>query len=86
LSRLKKLLKKLYADPIPKDMTLEEIRYLAQHFGGIMKTGGEHPFKLIFPQIRESLSIPYHGKHVHPRYTGLFRDMVAKVRGRGDSK
>lgn len=82
MSRIQKLIEKLYRKPIPNDMTYEEIEKLALYFGcKFQKSGGRHPMKVIHLETGTIIPIPTHGKTVKEVYVKELKKLFDTIKG-----
>ena len=80
MASIDKLLEKFYRKPIPNDITYDELRRIADHFGLIVKPPkGKHPMKISYPGIA-SIPIPVHKKSVGEAYIYQVKMLIEKVK------
>jgi len=80
LTQLDKALEKFYKKPIPNDITINEVIYLAEQFGCEVKSGGKHPIKIIHVESGTVIPIPVHGKYVKEAYIKELKDLFDEIR------
>lgn len=80
MTQLNKALEKFYRKPIPKDITIEDIIYLAEQMGCVIKSGGKHPIKVVHIQSGTVIPIPVHGKYVKEAYVKQVKDLFNEIR------
>ena len=81
MSRIDKLIDKLYKKPIPNDITYDEIEKIADHFGCIVsKKRGKHPLKIIHKESGTIIPIPKHGKCVQEAYIKQLKVLLDEIR------
>jgi len=81
LSKLEKIIEKLYRKPIPNDITFLEVEKVAEHYGCIvLKSGGRHPIKVIHKETGTVIPIPKHSKHVQEVYIKQLKDLFNKIK------
>ena len=68
LSTIEKLKKRLYSSPIPKDMTIQDLTKLANHYGCIIRTGGNHQIAFVNLKTGKVIPVPHYGKSIKPAY------------------
>lgn len=54
--------------PAPKDITPEEVEYLASRLDCKVEPGGKHPLKITHPKTRQSFIVPVSKGLVKPFY------------------
>lgn len=75
MSTIEKLKKRFYGSPVPKDMTVEEISRLADHYGCIIRTGGNHQIAFVNTKTGKIVPLPQHGKTVKQAYIRELREL-----------
>ena len=84
MSQIDKLIKKLYKKPVPKDMRIDEIRRIVEHFGCETESGGKHPLKIIHKQTGTTIPIPYHGDTVKEAYIIQIKRLLERIKEEGE--
>ena len=80
MSRIIKLIDRLYSRPIPNDITHDEIIRLARHYGCIVRNGGNHQIQIVYPDLGVVIPIPVHGKTIKEAYIKQIKDLFDKIR------
>lgn len=80
MTQLDKALEKFYRKPIPNDITIDDVIYLATQFGCIIKSGGKHPIKVIHIESGTVIPIPIHGKYVKEAYIRELKNLFDEIR------
>ncbi len=76
MSRIEKAIEKFYKKPVPNDITYDEMKRVAEHFGCIVdKKGGKHPYRVICPMNGTIIPIPVHGKTVKEAYISQLKKL-----------
>lgn len=68
MSTIEKLKRRLYDTPTPKDMTMEEVIKLANHYGCSIRTGGNHQLAVVNLKTGKIVPLPQHGKEIKQVY------------------
>lgn len=68
LSKIEKLIAKFYKKPVPNDITIEELKKIARHYGCEIDGGGKHPIHIVYKKLGIVISIPKHGNTVKEAY------------------
>lgn len=80
MSTIEKRLKKFYKKPIPNDITFDDIEVLANHFGCIVVTGGNHSKKVVHKESGTVIPIPMHGKHIGEAYIKELKQLFDSIK------
>lgn len=81
MSRIEKDVNKFYKKPIPNDITYEEVKRVATHFGCIVDTkGGKHPLRVVHKKSRTVIPIPVHGNTVKEAYIKQLKDLFDMIK------
>lgn len=80
MSRVDKLIEKLYRVPIPNDMRIDEIERIVKRFGCETTSGGKHPLKIIHKPTGTVIPIPKHGDTVEEAYIKQIKDLIDKIK------
>ncbi len=82
MGAFEKRLEKFMRRPAPKDITLNEIAYLAERLGFEIEPGGKHPLKIVNPETKEVFPVPEKNGIVRSYYVSQlqdwFKDKLAK--------
>ena len=68
MSSIEKLKKKFYSKPTRKDITMDEIKKLANHYGCIIRTGGNHQVTIVNLKTGGIVPLPQHDKEIDRNY------------------
>lgn len=79
MSTIEKLKKKLNSKPIRNDMTIDEIKRLALHYGCVCHSGGKHPLIIADKQSGTVIPIPGHGSIVKEAYVKQVKDLFDTI-------
>lgn len=79
MSKIDKLLEKLYKKPIPNDIRIEELVRIAKYFGCETKGGGNHQLRIVHIQTGTVIPIPCHGDVVKPAYIKEFKLLLDEI-------
>ena len=58
MGTIEKRIKKFYRKPIPNDITFDDVEALANYFGCIIATGGNHSKKVVHKESGTVIPIP----------------------------
>lgn len=75
MSSIEKLKKKFYSSPVPKDITIEEILRLANHYECEVITGGNHQIRILNRKNGILVPLPQHDKEIKPPYIRELRNL-----------
>ena len=75
MSQFDKAWKKFNRTPRPKDITFEEVMFIANHFDFEVQTDGKH-VKVRHKETGIKIPIPIHGKTVGPVYIKQVKDAI----------
>lgn len=84
MSQIEKRLKKFYRKPIPNDITFDDVRVLAEYFGCIVVTGGNHIQKIVHKESGTVIPIPIHGKTVKEAYIKELKLLFDSIKSEGN--
>lgn len=79
MGQFEKMYAKFQRKPIPNDITFEELEVIASHFGCIVKSGGKHSKKIIYPPLGVVIPIPMHGKTVKEAYIKEVKELLSQI-------
>ena len=83
MSQIEKKIKKFYRKPIPKDITFEDVKVLAEYFGCVVVTGGNHSQKVVHKASGTVIPIPMHGKTIKEAYVRELKILFDQIRSEG---
>lgn len=86
MSKIEKLLEKLYKKPVPNDIRIDEIVRIAKAFGCITVSGGNHPLKIVHVPTGTVIPIPHHGDTVAEAYIKEFKALLDEIRSKEEMK
>lgn len=75
MSTIEKLKKKFYSSPTPKDITIDEVIRLANHYECIIRTGGNHQITVVNKEKTMNVPLPQHDKEVKQAYIRQLREL-----------
>lgn len=78
MSQFDKAWKKFTRIPIPKDITFEELMFIAKHFNFEVQNDGKH-VKIRHKESGVKIPIPIHGKTVGPVYIKQVKDAINEL-------
>jgi len=81
MSTIEKRINKFYQKPIPNDITFDDIKVLAAHFGCEIETGGRHSQKVVHRPSGTIIPIPIHDKNIKEAYVKELKDLFDQIRG-----
>jgi hypothetical protein len=79
MSQLEKLIKKFFEKPVRNDLTVNEVIKLANHFGCIVLTGGNHQIRIAHKPSGTVIPLPQHGKCVKEAYIIELRKLFDEI-------
>lgn len=79
MSSRDKLIKKFYKKPIPNDITYDEAFALAEFYGCIIDTGGNHSKKVVYKPFGRVIPIPRHGSCVPEAYIKQLKELFDMI-------
>lgn len=79
MSAIEKRIKKFYRKPIPNDITFEDVKVVAEYYGCIVKTGGNHSQKIVHIPSGTVIPIPMHGKTVKEAYIKELKELFDSI-------
>ena len=82
MSTIEKLKEKFYEKPVRNDLTISEVIRLAESFGCIVVTGGNHQIRIVHKPSGTVIPIPQHGKTVKEAYIMELRDLFDAIEGK----
>lgn len=77
----RKRLKKFYRNPIPNDITFDDVRVLASYFGCEIVTGGNHSQKVVHKSSGTVIPIPMHGNCIGEAYVKELKNLFDQIKG-----
>lgn len=81
MSQIEKAIKKFYRKPIPNDISYEEVKRVAEHFGCIVsEKGGRHPLRVVHKESGTIIPIPTHGKTVKEAYIKQLKSLFDMIK------
>lgn len=79
MSKIEKLKQKFFEKPVRNDMTFDEVIKLANYFGCIVSTGGNHQIRIIHKESGRIIPLPQHGKCVKEAYIIELRELFDEI-------
>lgn len=79
MSKIDKLLERLYKKPIPNDMRFDEIQKIVNHFGCTVTTGGRHQKKIVHIPTGTIIPIPQHTDVVAEAYIKEIKKLLDEI-------
>ena len=80
MSQLEKALEKFFRTPEPKDITVDELKCVVEHYGMIMEIGkGKHGVKIRYRPKNIKIPIPIHGKEVQVVYIKQIKNAINEI-------
>ncbi len=80
MSQFEKAWEKFNRVPIPKDITLDELKYIVEHFGMTVKGGGGgHGVGIRFAALGIRIPIPIHGNIIDPVYIKQVKNAINEI-------
>ena len=83
MSTLDKLKAKFNENPLPNDISFDEVERLANAYGCRVISGGKHSKKIVDVPSGTVIPIPMHGKYVQEAYIKELKDLFAEIEARG---
>ena len=80
MGTIEKRIKKFYRKPIPNDITFDDVEALANYFGCIIATGGNHSKKVVHKESGTVIPIPIHGKHIGEAYVKELKQLFDSIK------
>lgn len=82
MSRIEKDIQKIYKEPIPNDITFEELSRVAKFFGCnvITNNKGRHSCRIVHVQSGTVIPIPKHGNTVQEVYIKQFKELIDMIK------
>lgn len=80
MSTIKKRIEKFYRKPIPNDISFEDVEVIAEYYGCIVVTGGNHSKKIVHKESGTVIPIPIHGKYIKEAYVKELKELFDKIR------
>lgn len=68
MSSIEKLKEKFYSKPTRKDITIDEIKRLANYYGCPIWTGGNHQIAIVNLKTGYKVPLPQHDKEINRSY------------------
>lgn len=81
MSSIEKLKERFYSKPTKSDITLEEVQRLADYYGCITKTGGNHQICIVNMKTGKVVPLPQHGKEINRAYVRELQDLFGDEGG-----
>lgn len=78
MSKIEKLKAKLFRKPVPNDITFNEVKTLAEHYGCIIEGGGNHT-KIVHVKTGNIIPIPRHDKTVKEAYIKDLKELFEQI-------
>jgi len=82
LSKIEKLRDKFYKKPIPNDITFDDVVTLAESYGCIIKSGGNHT-KVVYDNkelgLYRVIPVPKHGKTIGEVYVKELKELFDAI-------
>lgn len=79
MSQFDKAWEKFNRVPIPKDITFEDIKYIAEHFGFEIVHDGKHGIKVRYRPLNIKIPIPIHGKTIGVAYIAEIKKAINRI-------
>ena len=80
MSSIDKLIEKFYSKPIRNDITLNEVKRLAAHFGCEVLTGGNHQIRIVHKESSTIIPLPCHGNCIKEAYIKELKALFDLIR------
>ena len=81
MSKIDKLLAKLYKKPVPNDIRIDEVVKIVENYGCVAKSGGKHQMKIVHVPTGTVIPIPSHGDVVAEAYIIEIKKLLDRIRG-----
>lgn len=82
MSQIQKLKEKFFSKPIRNDMTVEEVKRLAEYYGCKIVYGGNHQMRIADIESGRVIPVPDHGKCVKEAYIKELKDLFIEIEER----
>jgi len=79
MSQVENLIDKLNRRPTPNDMTLDEIKKIAKHYGCEVVNRGNHQWAIVYKPFGKVIPIPDHGKTIKAVYIGQLKKLIDSI-------
>lgn len=79
MSTIEKRIKKFYRKPIPNDITFDDVKVLAEYYGCIVVSGGNHSKKIVHVPSGTVIPIPMHGKTIKEAYVKELKKLFNRI-------
>ena len=79
MSQIQKLIDKLTRRPIPSDMTFDELKKIAKHYGCDSVNRGNHQRAIVYKPAGKVVVVPDHGKHVQQVYVKELKELFESI-------
>lgn len=83
MSTIQKLIEKFYRKPIPSDITYDELKRIASHFGCVIVDSGRnnrHSLHINHPSVSYGIPVPVHGKCVKEIYIKKIKELIDSIK------
>lgn len=77
MGKFEKAYEHFMSKPAPRDIKLEDVRYLAERLGFKVEPGGKHPLKISDPQTGEVFPVPEKNGYVKWVYVARLQEWFA---------
>lgn len=84
MSTIEKRIQKFYRKPIPSDITFDDVKALAEYYGCLVISGGNHSKKVVHVPSGTVIPIPMHGKTVKEAYIKELKKLFDNI-SKGES-
>lgn len=84
MGQFEKLYEKFQRKPIPNDITFDELKVIAEHYGCIVVSGGKHSKKIVYEPLGTVIPIPMHGKTVKEAYIKEVKNLIDQIKEGND--
>ena len=80
MSSIEKRIAKFYATPVPNNITFADVEALANYYGCIIKTGGNHSKRVVHKESGTVIPIPMHGKYIGEAYVTELKELFDNIK------
>ena len=79
MSQIEKLKRKFFEKPVRNDITINEVKKLAAHYGCEVLSGGNHPIKICHRKTGTIIPIPQHSDTVKEAYIAELKELFTEI-------
>ncbi len=80
MSQFEKAWEKFNRVPVPKDITIDDLKYITEHFGMTLETGGgKHGVRLRYRELGIKIPIPIHGNNIKAVYVLQVKNAIKEI-------